>query len=245
MVLNVSYEPVEKTKSKEQLGFIFGGIIKALLAYFKALGFNDYTPEIIKTWLYYETGVFDKKMLPDGSYKEIVKTLSGMNKKEASEFINKALNFIEHSPVLNGANGYRAFILTPELRYCWTRNVDDDFKLSVYEENFKERDESYLRYQRSLTCIYCGSKGGEAHHIKTAPAGAIVSADEAGTIALRQGSSGLGRKNPDWFTIPVCNNCHIPIIHGKDFMEDLKAVLNGLDIETFCRCCYYKYLYHY
>ena len=224
-VLNISYEPVQKPKSREQLGFIFGGLIKALLIYFNSLGFEDYTPDIIKTWLYYETGVFDKKILPSGERREIIKTLSGMNSKEASDFINKALNFIEHSPILNGTNGVRPFVLTPELRYCWTRNVDEDFKVSVYGEEFKERDEAYLRHQRSLTCIYCGGRGGEAHHIKD--------------------GSGLGRKNPDWFTIPVCNNCHVPIMHGKDFMEGLKAVLNGLDIETFCRCCYYKWLYHY
>ncbi len=213
MVLNISYEPVKKPKSKEQLGFIFGGIIKALLLYFNSLGFNDYTPEIIKTWLYYETGVFNKKILPNGEYREIIKTLSGMNKNEASEFISKTLSFIEHSPVLSGANGHKAFILTPELRYSWTRNIDEDFKILVYSENFKERDEAYLRYQRGLTCIYCGGKGGEAHHIKD--------------------GSGLGRKNPDWFTIPVCNSCHIPIMHGKNFKEGLKTVLNELDMKSF------------
>ena len=195
------------------------------MIYFNSLGYQDYTPDIIKTWLYYETGIFDKKLLPDGTQREIIKTLSGMNKKEASEFISKVLNFIEHSPILNGANGQRAFILTPELRYCWTRGIDKDFIQAVYGEEFKERDEAYLRHQRSLTCIYCGGKSGEAHHLKN--------------------HSGLGRKNPDWFTIPVCNNCHVPIMHGKDFMEGLKVVLNGLDIETFCRCCYYKWLYSY
>ena len=38
--VNISYEVIKQTKTLKQLGFIFGGLIKALNKYFDNIGYN-------------------------------------------------------------------------------------------------------------------------------------------------------------------------------------------------------------
>ena len=214
-IYRVSFDEVKQMKTQKQLGFIFGGIIKALRMYFDRLGY-EFTPEQIKEWLYEEIGVSETIFLPNGQQRQIKKTLSAMSKKDASDFIFQILTFIDKSDALED------FILPPDLRYCWTNHIDASLIDEVQQFTFPEKSEYYLRHIRSLTCIRCGRRGGQAHHIKR--------------------GSGLGKKNPDWFTIPICEECHVPYLHSKvgepAFLEEIKHTIGGLDIELFCQLSY-------
>lgn len=221
-IYRLSFEKVKSTKTRKQLGFIFGGIIKSIVLYFDSLGYR-FTAEQIKEWLYEEIGTAETITFPNGSHKTLKRTLSAMTKQEASYFIFKLFEFIDSSEAL------RDFVLTPDLRYCWTNHVDVRLYEAVKLSKFPERNEEYLRYQRKLTCIHCGRRGCEVHHIKK--------------------GSGLGRKNPDWFSIPLCHDCHIGYLHsqnGEDkLLQQIKRTIGGLDIEVFCRVAYYLWLHNY
>ena len=55
-IYRVSYEEVKQEKTLKQLGYIFGGLIKALIRFFDNLGYK-YEPYMIKDWLYQECGL--------------------------------------------------------------------------------------------------------------------------------------------------------------------------------------------
>ena len=78
----LEFEEVKSLKTQKQLGFIFGGVIKALRLYFDRLGYQ-FTPEQIKEWLYEEIGTSETLFLPNGKQRQIKKTLSGMSKKRS------------------------------------------------------------------------------------------------------------------------------------------------------------------
>jgi hypothetical protein len=220
-VYKISFEEVKQLKTKKQLGFIFGGIIKALCLYFERLGYN-FSPSQIKEWIYSEIGISDSLFLPNGKKVTIVKTLSGMTKNEASEFICKLIMFIDSSEALVD------FILPPDLRYCWVNHISEKTINNIKEFNFSYKSELYLKHQRNLTCIRCGAKGGQAHHIKL--------------------GSGLGRKNPDWFSIPICPKCHYYLhssVGEPNFLNEIKFITGNLDIKTFCKIAYYLWLCNY
>lgn len=221
-IYRIKFEETKDLKTKKQLGFIFGGVIKALSLYFSRIGY-DFTPEMIKEWLYSEIGVTDTFYLPNGVQKSYIKTLSTMTKKETSDFIYRLITFIDTSEALSD------FILPPDLRYCWTNHLDGGLVDRVLQEVYPQTNEYYLKHIRKLTCIRCGCKGGEAHHIKR--------------------GSGLGRKNPDWFTIPICHKCHVEYLHStvgeENFLREIKPIIGGLDIELFCKILYYMWLNNY
>lgn len=209
--VNVSYEVVKQTKTLKQLGFIFGGLIKALNRFFENFGYN-YPPYAIKQWLYQECGVFETGTLPNGATFQSNKTLSEMTKKEASKFIEDVIWFIDSSEIFEG------FSLPPELRYCWTYNIDNDRLKKVKEFNFNNFDSDYLRRQSHLTCIKCGAHGGMIYRLNR-------------TI------------QKDYLTLPLCAHCFdYAMTHGESLLiKDIKSVLNGLTIDDFCLFAYYLY----
>lgn len=221
-VYRLSFEKIKSTKTKKQLGFIFGGLLKSIVLYFDSLGYN-FTVEQIKEWIYEEIGISETILLPNGKKIDIRKTLSSMTKREASDFIFKMFEFIDSSEAL------KDLVLTPDLRYCWTNHIDERLYEAIKNTKFLERNEQYLRHQRTLTCIHCGRRGSEVHHIKR--------------------GSGLGRKNPDWFTIPLCHDCHIGYLHSQNgeekLLSQIKNTIGGLDIEIFCKSSYYLWLHSY
>lgn len=221
-IYRITFEETKSLKTKKQLGFIFGGVIKALCLYFSRIGY-DFTPDMVKEWLYSEIGVVDTFYLPNGVQKSYIKTLSNMTKKETSDFIFKLITFIDTSEALSD------FILPPDLRYCWVNHIDSALVDKVLLEVFPRHSESYLNHIRKLTCIRCGAKGGQAHHIKR--------------------GSGFSRKNDDWFTIPLCNKCHIEHLHngvGEPYvLNEIKPIIGGLDIELFCKIMYYMWQHNY
>ncbi|MFA7658784.1 MAG: hypothetical protein WCY19_05065 [Candidatus Gastranaerophilaceae bacterium] len=224
-IYRIFFEEINDTKTRDQLGYIFGGLFKAIKIFFANLG-HDFSVKLIKEWIYDEVGVSELSYLPNGKQKEVIKTLSQMNKKEASEFINKVLFFIDESEALQD------LVLPPELRYCWTLHVDLTDIENVYTDprwwEEHEKDKQFLGYQAQQTCIRCGKKSVQVHHI--------------------QKGSGYAKKNPDWFTIPVCYECHIEHLHSDvaegNFLKEIKPIIGNLDIQDFCRINYNRWYWH-
>ena len=217
----LSFNEIRKNKTNRQRKYIFA-VFEAISKHFTNLGSPFFTKEIVKDWIYSELGLNETVYLPNGKKVYTGKSLSTMTVDEAADFIGRLLIFVDTSDVLEN------FVLPPYLRYCWTLHVSDEQVEKAYKTEFPQKSEDFLRWQRSLTCIRCGRKGGEVHHIK-------------------QGS-GLGRKNPDWFTIPLCSQCHVPYLHSTvgemNFLKEIAHTINGLDIQTFCRLNYLRWLYH-
>ncbi len=216
---NFSFEEVKQSKTLKQLGFIFGGLIKALSFYFYETDGVHYEPETIKEMLYDCVGLDEILYLPTGKKIVVKKSLSKMTKQEASEFINQSINWIDENTDC---------VLPIGLRYLWTRDLTDEYITSVMSEPAQERNDFYLQQIRKMNCIYCGKPNAEAHHI-------------------RKGFNGKSLKPPDYMAIPLCHECHIGIAHGKGeetLLKGMKNVLNGLDIKVFCRLLYERTLTH-
>lgn len=213
--INISYEVVKQAKTLKQLGFIFGGLIKAISRHFSNAGY-DYPPFVLKEWLYQECGVYEKQTLPNGQTFQSNKTLSEMTKKEASDFIEKVICFIDYSDIFDG------FILPPELRYCWTNNIDADKLQKIKGFEFPNFDSAYLIHQSKLTCIRCGAKGGMVYHLQRP-------------------------YKRDYYSVPLCAKCYDrALTHGESYLiNDIKSVLNGMSIDDFCLYAYYLYKKHY
>lgn len=209
--INISYEVVKQQKTLKQLGFIFGGLIQAICRYFSGVGY-DFPPYVLKEWLYQECGVYKTETLPNGQTFQSRKTLSEMTKKEASRFIEDVIFFIDSSEIFSD------FILPPDLRYCWTQNVDNERMQQIKERSFSNFDSSYLIHQTKLTCVRCGARGGMVYHLNRA-------------------------QKRDFLSLPLCARCFdYAITYGESFIvKDIKAVLNGLSVDDFCTYAYYLY----
>lgn len=209
--VNISYEVVKQSKTLKQLGFIFGGLIKAIRRYFANAGY-DFPIYVLKEWLYQQCGVYELQTLPNGATFESNKTLSEMNKSEALDFIEKVICFIDSSEIFDG------FILPPELRYCWTQNIDDEKLRKIRGFQFPNFDSYYLLHQSKLTCIRCGARGGMVYHLQRP-------------------------MKRDYNSIPLCAKCHdYALTHGESYLiKDIKSVTNGMSIEDFCLYAYYLY----
>lgn len=210
-IYRVSYEEIKQEKTIKQLGFIFGGLIKALARFFANLGY-DYPPETIKDWLYYECSRQQSVTLPNGYTAHYFKTLSSMTKAEAANFIEAIITFIDTNDI------FEDFVLPPELRYSWAHNLDKERLEYIRSIDINNFDSNYLLHQSKLTCIKCGAKGGMVYHIKTT-------------------------HPKDYLTIPLCAKCYDDVnMRGESYLvNDIKAVLNGLDLKDFCKTSYYLY----
>lgn len=212
----IIYEPIKQMKTKDQLGFIFGGLFNVLRVYFYETQGETWTVDDIKTMLYHEVGIFQTKQYPNGMEYTNPITLSVMDKDQASEFISKVINWIESlDPVC---------ILPPDLRNCWLLHVSEDDNEEIKHFNFPERDEYYLRYQRTLSCLYSGKYGYiDAHHVR------------------EEHYAGLSQKPPDWFTIPLLHEYHM-LGHTQGFKDIINGLhLYGFDIETYCKLAYMRW----
>lgn len=210
-IYRISYEEVKQEKTLKQLGFIFGGIIKALVRFFENLGYK-YEPYMLKDWLYSECGLKEEIELPNGKRVTYLKTLSSMTKAQASNFIENIILFIDSNPI------FEDFVLPPELRYCWTHNINEDKLKVLRAADINNFDKYYLLHQAKQTCIKCGAKGGMVYHLKE-----------------------LYTK--DYLTLPLCAKCYDDVnTRGESYLkDDIKAVLNGLDLKDFCLYAYHLY----
>lgn len=210
-VYRISYEEVKQEKTLKQLGFIFGGLIKAAVRFFENLGYK-YEPCTVKDWLYSECGLTESIMLPNGKTKPYLKTLSSMTRAEAAKFIDDIIVFIDTSDIFDD------FILPPELRYCWTHSIDKD-KLSVLKAaQINNFDSNYLLHQSKLTCIKCGAMGGMVYHLKK-----LYTKDYLTIPLCAKCYDDVNSRGESYLT------------------DDIKAVLNGLSLEDFCLLAYHYY----
>jgi ferredoxin len=53
------------------------------------------------------------------------------------------------------------------------------------------KSRKYMEWVAEHPCIHCGTHPVQVHHLRSSSLGA-----------------GMGRKVPDYFTIPVCQQCH-------------------------------------
>ena len=68
----------------------------------------------------------------------------------------------------------------------------------------KMMNKKYLQWVASLPCIFCATlQGVQAHHLRVMVLG-----------------TGVGRKTPDIFTLPVCYKCHEDCHNGTHPKED-------------------------
>ena len=223
------FEELKQEKTLKQLGFVFGGLISSLNEWQNSIGETmgegskerKWTVDDTKIKLYHEVIGISYKQLPDGTITPYTKTLSQMNKEEASDFITKVLTYIDNDTDC---------ILTPDLRYCWLMHVKDDEIQRATDSVFQDRDASYLNHVRSQPCIYCGNTGrSEVHHVKGIT------------------KTGLSTKPYDWTGIPLCTDCHTGTQRVQDMTPEVlqgRIPTYGYDMLMFVRLCYLKYYEH-
>lgn len=210
-VYRISYEEVKQEKTLKQLGFIFGGLIKALIRFFSNLGYN-YESYMLKDWLYSECGLRQEITLPNGKEITYLKTLSSMTKAEAAQFIEDIIMFIDNSPI------FEDFILPPELRYSWTHNIDKEKLALIKAADINNFDSNYLLHQSKLTCIKCGARGGMVYHIKE-----TYTKDYLTLPLCAKCYDNVNTRGESYL------------------QDDIKSVLNGLSLKDFCLLAYYYY----
>jgi hypothetical protein len=216
---NFILEPFIKDKTKEQLGFFFGGLVDAVQSQ-KGL---DKTQ--IKIMFYKAVSKLDDHfriefMNIDGEYETTYKTLSMMKCDDVSLFIDRCLFLIDNSKILSDV------ILHPSLRYSWINNISK-YDLKDLNHNVPERDNEYLSFVRGESCSCCGIYGrSEPHHLRI---------DNLG---------GMGIKPSDVYTLPICHNCHMGIAHnqGNDkLLENYKWITTRMTMQEFCLIKYNRW----
>ncbi len=81
-------------------------------------------------------------------------------------------------------------------------------------EDDRKRNPEYLDYVRRHFCCLCGEHPPSTpHHYRMS------------------GSCGIGKKPPDYMTLPLCNNCHVKIhARGPTLEERHTMASKGLEI---------------
>lgn len=226
--ISISYDPPYKAKTKAQSGFIFGALIDSIVKYFRdcGIGCNAIT---IKNDLYSEMEDECPELMVENSVfgrrRPRMKTLSEMDRKETSIFIDGIFRMLEEREIFQGLE------LAPDIQHNWTRHITEDDIKYVRGLKFPERDERYLDYIRSLPCLVCGRRNVQAHHLKD------------------QQLCGMAQKAPDWAAIPLCTDydggCHHALAHGQgpQALQDAVRWI-GFDLKDFCRLLYNRWKNH-
>lgn len=213
---NFSFEESKSPKTIKQLGFLFGAIVSALQNYYYDTEGEIFEKDVIKELLYNEIGIDSELYLPSGKKVIYKKSLSKMTKEEASEFINRCIDWIEINTDC---------ILSPAIKYLWTSSISDQEIERLLSYKFPEKDDIYLIKLRKGICLNCGKPATEVHH-------------------LRKGAYSIGKKNPDYLGIGICYECHRKL-HDKGeqaFIDNIeKNIINGMPIELFCKLLYQKF----
>lgn len=210
-IYRISYEEIKQEKTLKQLGFIFGGLVKAPIRFFDNLGYQ-YEPYMIKDWLYSECGLTQCITLPNDKQVTYLKTLSSMTKAEAADFIENIITFIDSSPI------FEDFVLPPELRYSWTHNIDKDKLALIRAASINNFDSNYLLYQSKQTCIKCGARGGMVYHLKR-----TYTKDYLTIPLCAKCYDDVNTRGESYLK------------------TDIKAVLNDISLEDFCMLAYHYY----
>lgn len=218
--INLSWDKSSRPKTLSQLGYFFGGLVKAINQHFKEYYGKEYETDTIKEMLYNECSTIEDFVCPNGKIIRQSKRISRMTVEEMSEFITKVVDFCDEYGI----------VLQPELKYLWIYNLNPRDVDDVRETAYPEKDEEYLRYVRSETCLICGKGGCEAHHAKLPEL------------------AGLGEKTPDYMGLPLCPTCHRYMDGGHiDTNKLIKLcpfIFKHIDLKAFCKMRYERWLKH-
>lgn len=220
--INLVYEKASKPVTRKQVGFFFAALVNQIYLYFRNNGWSIKENQV-RYGLYKQVA----KVVPDMSYdlsmfgeEPQIKHISDMETaEEMSEFINGVFTVIDTNPM------YAGLKLTPDTRYSWINHITIDELAASKNQVLPERDNEYLNYVREQPCIICGIQHrSDAHHIRDTR------------------TAGMAVKSPDWYTMPICHNCHMLVAHGTGFKESIKWI--KMDIIDFCRICYLRWKNH-
>lgn len=224
--LAITYDKPARDKTRDQLGFFFGALVKNIQSFFKERGI-DYSTDEIKENFYSAAAYLNDALSKtvrrfNGKTCLVPKRLSEMTLEEANAFIDQCLNLVDHSPVFDG------LVLHPSIRYTWVRKIDSDHIRNLPPTGTLPRhDPVFLEYTRKQACLWCGrANQSEAHHLKL------------------PGLSGTAEKSPDWCAVPLCHDCHIGQLHqsGTDaFLKDIAWITRYLDLTDFCKINYLRW----
>lgn len=227
--IEISYNQVHKAQTMAQRGYIFGALIDSIVKFYKECGYIV-TPESVKGDLYVETEQYLPELVIEntifGHRKPRMKTLSEMNRKETSLFIDAIFEVLDNNKI------FAALELAPDIRNNWVYHITQDDINSLSHIQLPERDPAYLDYVRTLPCLVCGRRGyTNPHHLKDPLL------------------CGMAQKAPDWAAIPLCTGadggCHHALAHGQG-PEALKDALRWLPfgLTDFCKLMYNRWRNH-
>jgi len=219
---NISIEPIKQMKTKKQLEYFWGGLVKVLSQYYFSLGeaeseHKPLNPQVIKLTLYDEIGIYEPIRLLTGRETYRLIPMSEMTKEQMTEFISRVLDWMDAlDPVC---------IIPPDLRLTWLLHITDEDVARAEKYKFPERNSLYLAYLRKQSCLYSGKYGCEAAHISL------------------PGYGGMSQKSPDWLAIPLHYEVHKEA-HGKGHSEIINGLnLYNFDIVTYAKLAYLRWLY--
>lgn len=216
---NFVLEMFEKDKTKEQLGFFFGGIAGAISKQ------KSLKPDEVKLMFYKAVAELDdtfKIEFTDIMGKPSIshKTISTMKVDEMALFIDRCLFLIDNSEYLKDV------ILHPSLRYSWIHNITKEDLKNIYHSPAK-KDLEYLEHTRKESCICCGiANHSEPHHLRIDVLG------------------GMGLKPSDVYVIPLCRNCHQTIAHEQGnytLLDELKWITERMTMQEFLTIKYNRW----
>ena len=219
--INVTYEKVKRVKTKKQLKFFFGGLVKAMQKFYSERDGKKKNAVLLREGLYRTCSVVEWgiDVVTDEPFSYYVR-ISDMSKKQMSDFISNVIDLID--------NELEGCILTPDLRYLWANHItkDDIMKVEYECTRWKRLDPVFLVHTRKQACISCGQFGCDPHHL---------------TLTDKQGTA---LKAPDYLAMPVCRECHTKLhaISEPAFYRTLNKVMAGLEVETFLMLNYQNYL---
>ena len=225
--LALTYGKPYKDKSLNQLGYVFGGLISAIIEFYKRRG-EVWEVDAVKENLYSGASYLDERLRKtitrfNGELYTVPKRLSEMDRETASLFIDRVLYLIDNARCFEG------LYLHPSLRYTWVRHITAEDLQQLRFVEFPQKDKDYIAFEHKEPCLWCGRNDGiQVHHLKEA------------------GYSGEGIKAPDWLTIPLCAGCHAKYhLAGKeDFNSAMNWIIKHLSVVDFCKIRYNKWLNH-
>ena len=89
-VMSVTIKPYKKSKSQEQLGYLFGVVLKKIQEHIRDANGDNYTTDDLYEWFIDEYGE-SRVVTVNGKHKVVKLTASKMNTAEMSDFITRII----------------------------------------------------------------------------------------------------------------------------------------------------------
>lgn len=222
--LALTYGKPYKDKSLDQLGYVFGGLISAIIEFYKQRG-EVWEVDAVKENLYSGASYLDERLRKtitrfNGESYTVPKRLSEMDRETASLFIDRVLYLIDN------AKCFKGLYLHPSLRYTWVRHITPDDLQQLRFVELPAKDKEYIAFEHKEPCLWCGrSDNIQVHHLK------------------ELGYSGEALKAPDGLTIPLCASCHTRYhTAGKaEFEKAMAWITKYISMVDFCKIRYQKW----